>query len=191
MFIQSFQDLQKQPNGGKRLLLLLIAVTGLVFVYLNQQFNYSGLFGQGISEEATFVVNKTIRYLLNDNFCILAIYAIFGKRSYVIAGFYVELAGLLILLPVYFVLKLSCEGTTELSSPLLSFYHRLIINPTLMILLILGLVYPQRPTGPNRSSPSRILLLYCEFNILNGTIQHICTNEPFPIRLGAYWTGVP
>jgi exosortase F-associated protein len=152
MPIQSFQKLLKLPDAGKRSMLLLIAIGGLVFVYLNQQFNYSGLIGEGFSEETKFVVNKTVRYLLNDNFCLLAIYALFMKRSYVIAGVYIEVAGLFILLPLYFALKLYFEGTTELSSPLLSFYHRLIINPTLMIILILGMIYQQRTTHQENTS---------------------------------------
>jgi len=46
-----------------------------------------------------------------------------------------------ILLPIYFIMKLSLEGDSEISSPLLSQLHRMIVNPLLMIILILGLVY--------------------------------------------------
>lgn len=56
---------------------------------------------------------------------------------------WVQLIDAVVLLPFYFFLKLSLEGDSEISSPLLSQLHRLIINPTLMI-LIFPAIYFQR-----------------------------------------------
>ncbi len=61
-------------------------------------------------------------------------------------AFLLFLVELFIILPLYFWIKLSTEGDSELSSPLLSQIHRLIINPTLMILLIVSFLYQKRQT---------------------------------------------
>ena len=147
--IPSFPRLQHIPDFSKRTLALVIAVIGLCMVYINQRFNYLGTIGDDFHPNTIFVVNRTIRYLLNDSFCILIIYALFNRRSYILMGLLVEFVGLVILLPLYFVLKLSIEGDIEISSPLFSFFHRLIINPTLMILLIVGMFYQQKMGGHN------------------------------------------
>ena len=73
--------------------------------------------------------------------CFLLIYALFRHKSYLRVAFVVFLFEILILLPFYFSIKLYLEGDSEISSPLLSHLHRLIINPTLMILLIVGFFY--------------------------------------------------
>ena len=78
---------------------------------------------------------------MNDFACLLLIYVFFEDKKYLKMGFWVFLIELLVILPIYLVLKLSLEGTSEISSPLLSQIHRLIVNPTLMILLMLGFVY--------------------------------------------------
>ena len=49
---------------------------------------------------------------------------------------WIQLIDVFILLPVYLYFKLSMEGISEISMPVLSQLHRLIVNPTLMILLI-------------------------------------------------------
>lgn len=65
-------------------------------------------------------------------------------------GFYVFLFELLILLPLYFTIKLTVEGTSEISSPLLSQIHRMIINPMLMILTIIAFFYQRFKAVENR-----------------------------------------
>jgi exosortase F-associated protein len=72
---------------------------------------------------------------------------LFQKRSYlklsgIIFGFEV-----LVLLPLYLWAKLSIEGPSEISSPLLSPIHRMIVNPLLMIVLIAALYYQQYMTS--------------------------------------------
>jgi hypothetical protein len=56
---------------------------------------------------------------------------------------FIQLIDLVVLLPIYLLIKLAMEGDEEISSPLLSQFHRLIVNPTLMILL-LPAIYFQR-----------------------------------------------
>ncbi len=127
---------------------LVICFLLLATVYISQQFNYLHWllkpFGNPhLSDSAYFVVNKCIRFLLNDSIMVMVIYLLFNSKKYVKLAIGVELFGLLILLPVYFTLKLHFEGTSEISSPLLSFIHRLVINPTLLILLIPAIYYQE------------------------------------------------
>lgn len=58
----------------------------------------------------------------------------------------VFLLELLIVLPFYMVAKLTLEGDSEISAPLLSFIHRLIVNPLLMMVLLAGLLYQKYRT---------------------------------------------
>lgn len=132
----------------KKHFLMALSLIVLLTVYLSQRFNYAETINnllpiaiQIINPNAVFIVNKTVRLILNDLACMIIIYALFQKRIYLQASFYLFLAELFVLLPVYLIIKLKMEGTAELSSPLLSQIHRLIVNPLLMILLIIGFVY--------------------------------------------------
>ncbi len=64
--------------------------------------------------------------------------------KYVKVGSYLQLIEMFVVLPLYFVVKLKLEGDSEISSPLLSQFHRLIINPTLMVLLMIGFYYQRK-----------------------------------------------
>lgn len=132
----------------KRISLILMALSTLAAVYLFQRFNYLNFFlmltgtqNASVHSYTFFVVNKSLRLIINDLACMLLIYAIFQQRKYLQLSLYVFLFELLVLLPAYFVLKLSLEGDSEISSPLLSQIHRMIVNPTLMILLMAGFFY--------------------------------------------------
>jgi exosortase F-associated protein len=123
----------------------------LILVYLFQRYNYALLFGglvldnpYAIHPNVAFIINKTVRLILNDLACMLLILAIFRRKSYLLIALYVFLFELFILLPAYFAIKLSLEGDTEISSPLLSFVHRLIVNPMLMLVLMAGFFYQRR-----------------------------------------------
>lgn len=114
----------------------------LVSVYLFQRFDYTSLVAASAwHPNVVFMVNRTMRLIFNDVACMLLIFAIFQRRQYLVVAFYVFLFELVILLPVYFIIKLSLEGDSEISSPLLSFIHRLIVNPMLMVVLIGGFFY--------------------------------------------------
>lgn len=132
-------------NKYLRIFLILISIIILGTVYLLQNYplaqHLERIFSVNFSENLIFIINKTARVLINDNAAILLIYALFIRKEYVKLAFYVQLFEVFLVLPLYFILKLSIEGTSELSSPLLQQIHRLIVNPTLMILLIFGFIY--------------------------------------------------
>ena len=119
-----------------------ISVSGLALVYVLQQTNYFEFFFSGeVSANAIFIFNKTFRLLINDVLCVILIFALFEKRKFVKMAFVILLAELFALLPFYFLVKLGMEGDSEISSPLLSQIHRLIVNPMLMLILIAGFYY--------------------------------------------------
>jgi len=131
-----------------RALLIVLALLLLATMYLFQRFNFLHfLISHFITASGSlhpyfyFIFNKTLRLIVNDVCCFLLIFALFEKQNYLRVAFWVFLFEFLILLPVYFILKLWLEGDAEISSPLLSQLHRLIINPTLMILLLIAFFY--------------------------------------------------
>ena len=124
------------------------ALLVLVLVFVFQRFNYAVALtsflpeGLQITQPNTiFIINKTTRLVLNDVACMVLIYAWFKERKYLTLSFYLFLVEVFLLLPIYFIVKLSLEGDSEISSPLLSQIHRLIVNPLLMFLLMVGFIY--------------------------------------------------
>lgn len=122
-----------------RISMVGFALTALFLVYLFQGFNYAHAFN--LSPNSTFVANRTIRLMLNDTLCMVLIAALFQKRSHLKLAGIIFLIELLIILPGYLLIKLSMEGPSEISSPLLSPIHRMIVNPLLMIILIAAFYY--------------------------------------------------
>ena len=127
----------------------------LILVYLFQGFSYALLVGELVMDnpgalhpDTVFIINKTVRLIVNDLACMLLILAIFRRKSYLLIALYVFLFELFILLPAYFAIKLSLEGDSEISSPLLSFVHRLIVNPMLMLVLMAGFFYQHSRNRP-------------------------------------------
>ncbi|MCA4895236.1 MAG: hypothetical protein ING84_09560 [Cytophagales bacterium] len=121
-----------------------LGIVGLAVVYLFQQ---SGFLGQLVDKAShpylSFSFNRTLRLLFNDFFMLLLLAGWFQSRAVLRLAFAIQLVDFLVLLPAYLLVKLNLEGDIEISSPLLSQFHRLIVNPTLMILLIPA-VYFQR-----------------------------------------------
>lgn len=124
------------------------ALLVLVLVFVFQRFNYAVALTSFLPEglqitrpNTIFMVNKTIRLVLNDVACMVLIYTWFKERKYLTLSFYLFLVEVFLLLPIYFIVKLSLEGDSEISSPLLSQIHRLIVNPLLMFLLMVGFIY--------------------------------------------------
>ena len=132
--------------------IILFCLLGLVLVFMFQQFSYAHFFNSEIANpNLIFIVNKSIRLVLNDTLCLGLIYGIYYDIRYVKIGSLVQLSEMFLLLPVYFYFKLTIEGDSEISSPLLSQIHRLIVNPTLMILLIIGFYYQLHANRQPRS----------------------------------------
>lgn len=135
-------------DSRQRLTFGLLAILTLVLTYMLQRTNYCEILFTTIgtdlpSENFQFIFNRTLRFLINDISVILLIYVLFESRGLVKIAFFVQLFGLFIVLPIYFYFKLTLEGPSELSSPLLSFIHRVVVNPILMLLLIPAFYYQQ------------------------------------------------
>jgi exosortase F-associated protein len=101
-----------------------------------------------------FMVNKAIRIVVNDTCMLFIIQAVFNDKKALLAAVYIQAIDLLILFPLYLLIKLKSEGATEQSSPFLSQLHRLIVNPTLMILFIAGIAY-QKITSTNSTTTDK------------------------------------
>lgn len=130
------------------MMLLAVAMLVLGLMYLFQRVNFLhyllsvvGARSSEIHPYVFFVFNKTFRLLLNDLACLLIVFVLFREQRYLRATMIVFLVELLLILPLYFWIKLSWEGDSEISSPLLSQIHRLVVNPVLMILLMVGFLY--------------------------------------------------
>ncbi|MCB0496576.1 MAG: exosortase F system-associated protein [Cyclobacteriaceae bacterium] len=122
---------------NKRAFYITLAVVILIAMYLLQRINYSEwLFSNILNPNWQFIVNRSIRFIVNDLAVILLIYAIFNDRELIKIAFIIQFFELAIILPLYFYFKLSLEGPSEISSPLLSFVHRIVVNPIIMLLLI-------------------------------------------------------
>lgn len=130
-------------NKRVKIAIISFSLTTLIAMYLLQNINFAGYIFNGSSAHpfVIFVLNKTFRLFINDTACFMLIWALFRESKYLRLSFYVFLLETLVILPLYFCVKLSVEGDSEISSPLLSQIHRLIVNPTLMILLMVGFVY--------------------------------------------------
>jgi hypothetical protein len=117
----------------------------LALVYVFQRTNYGLLLFEGLgitpNENWIFVINKSLRLVANDLICFFMIFSIFKEKNFRQVAVVVFMIELLVILPIYLLLKLNLEGTSEISSPMLSFIHRLIVNPTLMILTGMALAY--------------------------------------------------
>ncbi len=133
-------------NDRTRIVLILAGgLASLAALYVFQRTNYGLIlveaFGFTPNENFIFIINKTVRLLANDFVCVVMIFSVFKEKNYQQVTLAVFLIEFVVILPFYFLLKLNLEGSSELSSPLLSFIHRLIVNPTLMILTGMALAY--------------------------------------------------
>jgi exosortase F-associated protein len=106
------------------------------------------------SETSSFVVNRMSRLIINDLLCVTLVATLFQDARFTRLAWWVFLGELLVLLPLYLLLKLSAEGPTEISSPVFQPLHRMIVNPLLMIILIAGMYYQhRREPNPRNHKP--------------------------------------
>jgi exosortase F-associated protein len=134
-----------QKSNLKYLIVGVLCAAGLAVVYLFQRIDVAALLGAGDTKIQRFLVNRTIRFLLNDIFMIGIIYALFRERKYVVFAIWVQVAGIIFLLIPYFILKMRFP---HYNGPMINFLHRLILNPTLMILLIPAFYIQRRNASP-------------------------------------------
>ena len=124
-----------------RVFSIVIAVAVLITIYMFQRYSYANgiadLFGQKmVNENIEFIINRTVRLCVNDLAVILLLFAFFNDRNLLTVAFVIQLFEMFIILPIYFYFKLQYEGPSEISSPLLSFVHRIVVNPIILLLLI-------------------------------------------------------
>lgn len=130
----------------RKIFISLFSIAVLLAVYLFQEVNLieksaSLLRLPAPGESLSFIIRKTMRLIVNDAACLLLIATWFPEKPYRKLALMVFLAEVFFLLPLYLIIKLHVEGPTEISSPLLSQFHRLLVNPLLMMLLMVGFVY--------------------------------------------------
>lgn len=119
-------------------------VLGLVLIFLFQRIDLAGAWRLATVPLHKFLINRTIRFLLNDLLAIGLIYALFYERKYLVFAVWVQVVGTVLFLLPYFVLKLYFP---VYNGPLISYLHRLILNPTLLMLLIPAFYYQRTRTG--------------------------------------------
>lgn len=122
----------------RRTIVGVISVLGLIAVFVFQRYDFAGEAGFQFNATLKFIVNRTVRFLLNDLLAIGVIFALFQERKYVVFSLWVQLVGVVFFLIPYFVLKVYFP---LYNGPLISHLHRLILNPTLLLLLIPAFYY--------------------------------------------------
>jgi exosortase F-associated protein len=122
----------------RRWLIGVVCTAGLVLVFLFQRLDVAGALHLATVPVHKFLINRTVRFLLNDLLAIGLLYALFYERKYVVFALWIQLAGTALFLVPYFVLKLYFPSY---NGPLISYLHRLILNPTLLLLLIPAFYY--------------------------------------------------
>ncbi len=135
----TYNDISKKMR--LRIVIGILSAIGLALVFLFQRINVAEIFNLTSSSIHQFIINRTIRFLLNDLLTIGLIYALFYERKYLIFSFWVQGIGIIFFLIPYFVMKIYYP---DYNGPLLSFLHRLILNPTLLLLLIPAFYYQKK-----------------------------------------------
>lgn len=129
-----------KPRRSFRGLLVALALAGLLGMYVFQQVPWELLLGVA-DPMWGFVLNRTIRFFVNDSLVVLLVYALFRQRSYTRFAWAVQMAGFIFILVPYLIIKFHYPAY---NGPMISFLHRLIVNPLLMLLLIPAFYYQQQ-----------------------------------------------
>ena len=133
--------MQEESNRTMRTAVGVACAGGLFLVFIFQQANPAALVYSGGDPHVYFFINRTIRFLINDGLTVGVIWALFNRRSYVWLALYVQLFEAVFILVPYFALKV---WFPSYNGPLISFLHRLVLNPVLLLLLIPALYYQER-----------------------------------------------
>jgi exosortase F-associated protein len=123
-----------------RILVGVVAVVGLLLSFLFQVQDVSIVM---IEENSfwRFFVGRCIRLLVNDALAIALIYALFYERKFVMFAIWVQVLGVVFVVMPYFIIKFNFP---HYNGPLVSFLHRLVLNPTLILLLIPAFYFQRR-----------------------------------------------
>jgi len=132
-------------NKHRRIALFLARGGVLVVSYHYRDLSWIKLITSGQAVAATdpalswsAILNKVLRYLVNDMAALGIIYALFAKPSYVRLGWWIMWFGLGFLLPLYYMGLWLLPPSQGIA---LSYLHRLVMNPVLLMLLIPALYY--------------------------------------------------
>jgi exosortase F-associated protein len=139
----------QKPNLSFRVIIAIFSATALLFVYLFQRVDVTAFFNLSVSGTGRFIFNRVVRFVLNDVFALGLIYALFPFRKYLVFSILVQATGLLIFLLPYLVLKVHYPSY---NGPLINFLHRLILNPTLSILLVPAFYYKEKTARGERKN---------------------------------------
>jgi exosortase F-associated protein len=134
------------PSNVVRLAIGIFSCIGLLTLFLFQHIDWASSILYFDESIYRFIWNRTLRFILNDFFAILLVYALFPQRKYVVFAIWVQIAGFIFLLIPYFLLKLSYP---KYNGPLINFLHRIILNPTLILLLIPALYWQRKNLNSN------------------------------------------
>jgi len=85
-----------------RIVIGILSIAGLIAVFLFQQIDVAALIGVDVYI-SRFLINRTIRFLINDALALGLIYAMFHERKYVIFALYVQVAVIFLFLVPYFI----------------------------------------------------------------------------------------
>ena len=133
-----------------RYLIAVSTLAGLLLVFVYQRIDFSRfLFGSPSGSNA-FLINRSIRFLINDGLALGLLYSLFPYRRYMKFAVAVQLLGVLLFLLPYFMIKWYYPSY---NGPMINFIHRLIINPVLLIMLIPAFYY-QRNIEHRRGNSS-------------------------------------
>jgi len=134
-----------------RIAFLVLGFLGLAGIYVGQRYLFYDplqdyvynpmLGGRPDINALQYIGGKMVRYMLNDGFAMMVIFAFFPERKYLKLAFYVFLFGMLFLLPIYFV---AVFYFFERVFPYLNHIHRLVLNPVLMLMLIPAILYQKK-----------------------------------------------
>jgi exosortase F-associated protein len=127
---------------SSRIFICFLGLSGIVLVFVFQQSDILLLVtGKLYSANQHFTINRIARIFFNDAFMLVFLYGLFANKQVLRLAVIIQIIDLFVLLPLYLIIKLQMEGESEISSPFLSQFHRIIVNPTLMILLIPAIFY--------------------------------------------------
>jgi exosortase F-associated protein len=121
-----------KPDSTTRVLLGVSSTAVLVCSYLLQD-SVNLPFMQVLSPDLRFACSKTGRFIFNDLLMLGVIFSIFADRKIMLLALLVQLVGTLFLFLPYLILKIVFHLD---DGPLVSFLHRITVNPLLLVVLI-------------------------------------------------------
>lgn len=121
-----------QPPKVLRMIIGVACAIILAGTFLLQN-NFTPIYPEGLSPQLKFGLIKTARFLMNDLLMIGIIWSVYGDRESIRASIVVQLIGTFFLFVPYLILKMVFGFG---NGPLISFLHRITVNPTLLLLLI-------------------------------------------------------